>query len=238
MPSLLTDSIGVLTGVSGLSYPRRVTLESLVANLPTAAVSCALNAGGGFLARGISRSLSDKHKDWSEATVTFFLALIAVSLKAGFQDITNPREAAIREVASGLAGWVGDDVLDWIWQALTIKDWRSGKSYKTGDKVKYLGKLWEASSDLPFDPPKSPLAEPSKDSRWKAHRAQGLNFDDMRLYAQAFVSDPTRVRNIAADVATLIADRGVLADEHKPEFVSHCQQVLGDVITQLSEYCP
>lgn len=233
MPSLLMD-------ISGDPNARKLTVERYVESIPGAAVSCGFNALGGFLAGRLDQAFM-AWKPSNPAVPTIGVGIFAVALKAGFQKLT-PLDNVIREVAAGMAGWVGDDVFYGVWNALFRKDWQAAKSYRLGQQVKHQNAVFEASADILYDPTKGhPQAVPGKDARWKkvdpaTGRAQGFRLSDLREAAQAFVADPRRVDAIADDAATLLSERGhFTAESDKEAFKKDAKQVLNDVIAQFKE---
>jgi hypothetical protein len=219
MESLLED-------ISGDPNAKKLTMEGFFENLLPAAASCGINAAGGLIAGRLDKEFMEWKPNWPHFPA-FGIAIVAIALKAACRKM-NAVDNVVRDIASGMAGWVGDDIFYGIRNFFFRKDWVAGKSYKKGDEVKYGGKIWQAKADIDYPP----QAEPGKDARWEEVRAQGFRLEDLRHYAQAFVSDERRVDRIASDVAVLMAEKGQVPQDQREAFMREMKKTLQDVVAQ------
>lgn len=223
----------VLEELPGNLKPQKFTIENFLGDAPWALLSCGLNAVGGATAGFLDREFTDWQPNWA-AFPTFGNALVAIVLKMAFPDQV-PLHNVMREVASGIAGWCGDDVVYGLYNWIARPRWVAGKSYSKGSKVRYKGVVWEASADIGANIGGAPPAEPGKDGRWKdtGARAQGFRLAEIQQYAQAFVQDPRRVDAISEDVSERLAERGLVED--KETFKREMRSTMNEVIAQFAE---
>ena len=161
-------SLGFMAGIGGNPAVRRLTLSSFSDNLLPAAVSCGFNAAGGAAARGVGRRIDG----WKAGYGTIGVALIAIGLKAAVQPVDEVH-IAVRELAAGMAGYVGDEVMDSVILWWKSESWKAGKVYPKGTFVRHTGGYWQAAEDVPvagsepapsYTRPTSPLAVLSEDA--------------------------------------------------------------------------
>ncbi len=191
----------------GSSKPRTKDLVGI-------GMTTGVNALGGLIAGRVDGYAVGK---WPKSPSYPLVAvlLVALGLRYYFRGPGNT-DAIARELAAGMAGWVGDD----LWYAVRdffgfgVKTFVGGQTYKMGDRVRYNDKVWQASKDIPAVPP----AEPGKDARWtEVARAQGYRMEEYRLAAQAVMGDD--------DLWNAVAD--LQAEEIAPAVESFSGQKLG-----------
>lgn len=216
----------LLENISGETGRTKLTLDGFFENVPWAAASCVVNAAGGAMAGRVDAAFASFLPKMPGAG-PFGVFIFATALKAIFpqrEDVSN----VIRELAGGMAGWVGDD-LYYAVRNFFRPVFAIGRSYKSGDVVRHNGGVWVAQKDIPYPP----QAIPGLDSRWQQmQRAQGYRAEDLKQYAQAFMADRARVDAIVDDVAAEMARRG--QDVDQAAFAAEMKGVLYDVIGQFA----
>jgi hypothetical protein len=214
-----------LRRIGGDTTPRRMTLERFVQNIPDAAVSCVVNGGGGVVSGIVKTTIEEKWAGYGLIGV----ALISIALKAGFQP-TSDLNVAVRELAGGMAGGIGNEAWEAVYVWWTYSKWEPNKPYKHGTKVKHNGVPYEANADIEA----SLTAEPGKDARWKAV-AQAMPMANVALLAQAFVEDKDRVQTISDYLAKAIGERRNMSDAEKSELsheVRTAMNLLGKTVAE------
>lgn len=175
---------------SGIGAARPKGGGELLPALMTAGV----NAAGGLVAGRVDVMVSGAFGlPWAGTLVVFGLT---VGMRMYF-DGTSDGHAAARELAGGMAGWVGDDLFYFVRDWLLTKEWKAGRSYRTGDRVRYAGRVYEATKEIAA----TPVVEPSNRSSGWAEPAQGFrNADEIRQAAQALTSDDRTWQSISDQV--------------------------------------
>lgn len=161
-----------------------------------AALTSAVNAGGGFLAGRVRGMIGSAFPTWKSAgTLGVFTVATAIRMYFTGSDTTS---SIARELAAGMAGFVGNDIFGLVKDWLGIGGWRKETSYKSGEVVKFGGKLYKAQSDVPFPPG----GEPGKDARWVevvTQRAQGVEYEEVRSFAQSLRANTSLMDGIAGE---------------------------------------
>ena len=179
-----------LEGIAGDLDGKRPTMDRFVRHLPAAGISCCINVAGGALASGVVKEIGGKWQGMGEIGV----ALLAVAMKAWFQPIDD-FGAAMRELASGMAGHVGHALWEELRLWMKADRWAVGKVYKAGSLVRHEKAFWQSSGDIPA----TPTAEPGRDSRWIRVEGSGVNEGVLKKAAQA-LWDSDRVAGLTDDV--------------------------------------
>lgn len=183
--------------IAGDSAPRRLTLDGVVGNIVPAVVGCGLNAGGGLIAS----ALDHKIDEWKAGAGTIGIALIAIALKTVVQPVSE-LSIAIREVASGMAGWVGDELFDGLVLWWKSETWQTGKVYTKGAMVRHAASFWQAAEDLGASG-----AEPSKDGRWLKVTAITYSLSDINECARLVLMDKGKSEFLAKFIASRLGQR-------------------------------
>ena len=119
-----------------------------------------LNALGGFMAGRVRGQIATAFPDWKGAgTIGVFLFSVALRMWAQSE---KGWDRAIKEIAAGMAGFVGNDLYLIVRAALGWGKWKREKPYSADSVVIHEKKYYRATKDIPG----TPVAEPGKDSRW------------------------------------------------------------------------
>ncbi|MFO0580513.1 MAG: hypothetical protein U1A78_41610 [Polyangia bacterium] len=199
-------------------------------------VTSGVNALGGLIAGRVDELASSQFPKTPSAG-TFGVFVVSCALRYFFASAKTVDSIA-RELAAGMAGWVGDDLWYLVkgWLGWGVQTFKAGVTYRAGDKVRYNGVVWQASKDIPFAPPQAPQAEPGRDSRWV--RAQGYKLEEMRQMAQAFLAEPELVDALATEAAAKLGPEMEhnFGQEMNPEmragFRDSMRRVLQDVVSE------
>lgn len=153
-----------------------------------------LNAVGGFAAgrlRGIAASMAPSTKG-AGTLIIFFGA-------AGLHYYGREEKGwdrVIKEIAAGMAGFVGNDLWFVIRAFLGWGKWKPETAYKAGDIVIHENQYYKADKDISA----TPTAEPGKDARWvRFETAQGMAPDDITSFAQALASNDALLDGIVKE---------------------------------------
>lgn len=151
-------------------------------------------------------SASYARKTFAEAFPNFKMAgtmgvvLVAIGLhyyaasQAGLKGI-------LREIAAGMAGFVGQDV--WLWVSIKMgwNKWDPKSSYKKGATITYNDQYYKAKEDIPLG---QVVAEPGKDDRWvKVVIAQGLEPAEWTDFAQALMGNDSFLDGVVREQITI-----------------------------------
>ena len=183
--------------IAGDPAPRRFTLDGVTANFMPALVGCTLNAGGGMLASAIDHRIDA----WKAGAGTLGIALISLALKTVVQPVSE-LSIAIREVASGMAGWVGDELFDGLVLWWKSETWQSGKVYTKGGLVRHASTFWQAAEDVPAGG-----SEPGKDGRWLKVTAITYSLSDINECARLILLDKQKSEFLAKFIAGQLGQR-------------------------------
>ena len=218
-------SLGFMAGIGGNPAARRLTLSSFSDNLLPAAVSCGFNAAGGAAARGIGHRIDG----WKAGYGTIGVALIAIGLKAAVQPVDDVH-VAVRELAAGMAGYVGDEVMDSVILWWKSETWKAGKVYPKGTFVRYTGGYWQAAEDVPAGG-----SEPGKDSRWLKVSAISYQLSDIKECARLVLMDKKRVEMISAFVASELGKQRGWDQQTVAGSAADVQTALGKVAEEINK---
>lgn len=214
--SFLSGRSGFFSEIAGEQKPGRMTIESVVEMMPAAAISVGVNNAGGMLAGTVHAWFDGYKAGWGALGVE----LVAVVLKAVFQPTSN-LNLILRELASGMAGAVGSEIVGTLMLWFKAKDWSGASAYKRGDVVKYQDAYWEAAQDgLTGSPPGGPTGG------WNRLRAQGTQATQWPALAQAFLSNPGMGKSVSEMVAKVTADKTGMTEEDRATLASDIQQAL------------
>lgn len=163
-------------------------------DLIPALLTTGANAAGGLLAGRVDGAISGAiGLPWAG---TLGVAALSVGMRMAFASQSD-RDAIARELAAGMAGWVGDDLFYFFRDWLLTKEWKAGRSYRTGDRVRYSGRVYEATKEIPA----TPVVEPSNRSSGWAAPAQGFrNAEEIRQAAQALTGNEQTWQSISDQV--------------------------------------
>lgn len=158
-----------------------------------AIMTSAANAAGGFAAGRVRGMIAQAFPSFAPAgTVGVFAISVAVRMYFTGGSTTD---SIARELAAGMSGFVGNDLWGLLKDWLGIGKWRKETSYKSGEVVKFDGKLYKANADIPYPPG----GEPGRDARWVqvvTQRAQGVEYEDVRQFAQALFDNKPLMEGI------------------------------------------
>lgn len=197
--------------------------------------TCGVNAIGGAIAGRVDELASSQFPKTPGAG-TFGVFIVSAALRYFFSG-TKTVDSIVRELAAGMCGWVGDDLwyLAKSWFGFGVQSFKAGVTYRSGEKVKHNGIVWQASRDIPFAPPSAPQAEPGRDARWV--RAQGYKLEEMRNMAQAFLAEPELVDALASEASAKIAPEmeasfgQQMSPEARAGFRDSMRRVLQEVVS-------
>lgn len=187
---------GSLANVGGTRRGSKLTLDNLGSQIGPALLSCTLNVAGGAAARTASEFLDGYKAGWGMLGVT----LISVGLKTVFQGDTEA-SMAIRELGAGMAGYVGDEVVDNLVQWWRSETYDSTKPWEAGKVVWLNGKYYKAAEAIKD----SSLGMPGEDPRWVRLTGVTYNADDIKHCARMIFLDSLKVGKISTFIATEIA---------------------------------
>lgn len=202
-----------------------------------AVFSSLANAAGGFLASAADRAINKASEKYPIAR-TLGVFVISVALRWGFPG-SSTTDSIIRELAAGMAGWVGDDLCFDVLNLLGfgVPDFKVATPYRIGDKVRYQGTTWVANADIPA----SPQTEPGKDPSWLKYSDTAFTVKDLRAQAQAFLADEKLWNAIGEDLATSTAGEiervtgTTLAPDELAAFRSRMRKSLTAVVDQVRQ---
>lgn len=170
------------------------SLKGFTDNLIPAAVSCGVNAIGGAAARWIGQKIDH----WRAGMGTLGVALLSLSIKAAVQPVSE-WALGIREVAAGMAGYVGDEVFDSVWIMLRSTQWTAGKTWKAGELVAFEGQYFEATKDIPKE-----AGKPGEDALWTKYTQAQFGVSDLKECSKIVFQDKQRVETISSFLASQI----------------------------------
>lgn len=222
----MAENEGFLTGIGGNSQKKKLTTENVISNLLPAALSCGINAGGGALARLVGHKIDG----WKAGYGTLGTGMLAVFMKAVVQP-TSDNNIAIREVAAGMAGYVGDEVVDSVVLFWRSEAWKAGKVWTKGVLVRHAGGYWQATADLDASG-----TEPGKDDRWLRQSQMLYSAADMKECARLLLGDKDRLAGISQFITNQIAPKILLNDEQKvntAKAINDALQQVGDSIARM-----
>jgi len=188
----MAEKRGLFHGIGGNREAGKFSVNGFANNVLPALVSCGLNAVGGAAAM----ILGEKIDHWKAGWGTMSTALIAIAVKAAVQPVSDGA-VAVRELAAGMAGYVGDEVVEGLLLMWKSTKWVAGKVWKTGALVAHDGKYYEASEDLAADGGK-----PGEDKRWVAHTSAKFGVSDIKECAKLVFQDKQRVETISSFLAS------------------------------------
>ena len=195
----MAQGYGLFQGVAGDPTPRRLSLSNAADNALPAAISCGLNAVGG----AVASALDTKIDEWKPGMGTLGIALLSVALKTFCQPVSDAM-IVVREVAAGMAGWVGDELFDGLLLWWKSEAWKAGKVFTKGTHVRHAGTYWQASEDVPADG-----VEPGKDTRWLKVTAISYTLSDLNECARLVLMDKQKSEFLAKYLAARVGkDRG------------------------------
>lgn len=146
--------------------------------------AASLNALGGFAAgrvRGVLAGAAPGYK--GAGTIGVFL--VSMGLR-WFAKKETGYDRVIKELAAGMAGFVGNDLWLILRALVGWGKWKPETAYASGDVVIHQNQYYRASKDVPHPP----QAEPGKDARWvRFETAQGYSPDEVSTFAQALLSN-------------------------------------------------
>lgn len=178
------------------------TLNSFVDQLVPSAVSCAINAAGGACAQFVG----DKIDSWKKGWGTIGVSVVAITLKAAVQPVGEV-QIAIRELAAGMAGYVGDEILEGfslMWRSVA---WKPGQQWKRDTYVSHEGEYYVSSEDIAASDSVKP---PKEDKRWvPVSVGRRLDLQDVKECTRLVFQDKDRVELITSFLASSLgAQRG------------------------------
>lgn len=146
--------------------------------------STGINAAGGWLAGRVRGTLSG-FAPTVKGGGSIGIFLVAVGLKYWARN-EKGLDRIIKEIAAGMAGFVGNDLYLVLWAFFGWGKWKPDTSYKAGDVVLKDKDYYKAEKDIPA----TPTAEPGKDDRWvRFEMAQAVTITDVQSFAQALNSN-------------------------------------------------
>ena len=176
------------------------SLHGVVNNLIPSAVSCGINALGGAMAQWVGQKVDHWKRGWG----TIGVSVLAISIKAAVQPVGkgNALEVAfaIRDLASGMAGYVGDEILESLTLMWKSTAWVPGKQWKRDNYVSYAGKYYVAAEDIAASDSVKP---PEEDKRWVGveHNSK-LSLQDVKECTRMVFQDKERVETITSFLAS------------------------------------
>lgn len=206
MASTDEKTFGLFQGsLAGDSRPRRdaMTLAAASDHVLPAAVSCGLNAAGGALAQGLDAKIDE----WKPGAGTLGIALLSIAIKTFIQPVSEVM-IAVREVAAGMAGWVGDELFEGLVLWWRSEPWKAGKVHTKGSFVRHGGKYYQAAQDIPAEG-----AEPGKDERWLKITTVAYSLSDVQECARLVLMDKGKSELIANFLAARLGQNGAFKDE-------------------------
>lgn len=211
--------------LAGEASPRRLSLASAADNLLPAAASCGLNAVGGAVASAVDAKIDE----WKPGSGTLGIALISVAIKTVVQPV-NEMAIAVRELASGMAGWVGDELFDGFRLWWKSEAWKAGKVFTKGALVRQAGTFWQASADVPADG-----GEPGKDERWLKVSAISYSLSDLNECARLVLMDKQKSEFISKFVAARLGQQRGWDEQAVAGAAADMQTALGKFAEELSK---
>jgi hypothetical protein len=212
--------------LAGDSSPRRLSLASVADNLLPAAASCGLNAVGG----AIASALDTKIDEWKPGAGTLGIALVAVGIKTVIQPV-NEGMVLVREIASGMAGWVGDELFDSVRLWWKSESWKAGKVYTKGALVRHAGTFWQAAEDVPA----VDGSEPGKDGRWLKVSAISYSLSDLNECARLVLMDKQKSEFIAKYLASRLGQQRGWNEQEVAGAAADVQTALGRFAEELAK---
>lgn len=189
----MAEKRGLFQGVGGNRAAGKVfSLDGFGENLVGSVLSCGLNAAGGAAALFVG----EKIDHWKPGYGTLGIALLSIGIKAAVQPVSDGA-VAFRELAAGMAGYVGDEVFEGLMLMWRSTKWTAGKVWKTGELVSHDGKYYVASEDLQADGGK-----PGEDKRWKEHTSARFGVADLKECSKLVFSDKQRVDTISSFISS------------------------------------
>jgi len=144
----------------------------------------AVAAMGGFLA-GRVRGILAGFAPTTKGAGTIGVFLVAMGLHYFARDF-RAFSGLIGDAASGMAGFVGNDLWFVIRAMVKWGMWKPETEYKAGTIILYekdgKSEYYKAEKDIPA----TPVAEPGRDSRWvRFEVANAVSIDEITSFAQA-----------------------------------------------------
>jgi len=172
---------------------KKLSLQTAADNLLPAMVSCGINAAGGAMARAVGNKIDS----WKPGYGTIGVAIVSVGLKTLVQPVDDVH-IAVRELAAGMAGYVGDEVFDGVVMWWKSELWKPGKVWKKAQLVRFDpdGKYYQAKEDVPAS-----AGSPAKDDIWMPVSSVTYQASDLKECARLVLQDRNRVEMIAGFVA-------------------------------------
>lgn len=194
-----SSTYGLFQGITGDPTPRRMSLSAAADHALPAAISCGVNAVGG----AVASALDTKIDEWKPGLGTLGIALISVALKTFCQPVSDAM-IVVRELAAGMAGWVGDELFDGVLLWWKSEAWKAGKVFTKGKIVRHAGTYWQAAEDVPAEG-----AEPGKDERWLKVSTISYTLSDLNECARLVLMDKQKSEFLANYLAARVGkDRG------------------------------
>ena len=119
---------------------------------------------------------------------------------------------AIRDLASGMAGYVGDEILESMTLMWKSTAWVPGKQWKRDNYVSYAGKYYVAAEDIAASDSVKP---PEEDKRWVGveHNSK-LSLQDVKECTRMVFQDKERVETITSFLASSLGKQRGLSLIH------------------------
>jgi len=176
------------------------SLNGFVNNLLPSAVSCGINALGGAMAMWVGQKVDHWKRGWG----TVGVSVLAIAIKAAVQPVGNGTELevafAVRDLASGMAGYVGDEILEALTLMWKSTPWIPGKQWKRDDHVSYAGRYYVAAEDIAASDSVKP---PAEDKRWVGiENGSKLGLEDVKECTRMVFQDKERVETITSFLAS------------------------------------
>ena len=202
---------------------KKLSLQTAADNLLPAMVSCGINAAGGAMARAVGNKIDG----WKPGYGTGGVAIVAVGLKSVVQPVDDVH-IAVRELAAGMAGYVGDEVFDGVVMWWKSELWKPGKVWKKAQIVRFDpdGKYYQAKEDVPVSG-----GSPAKDDVWIPITSMTYQASDLKECARIVLQDRSRVEMISAFVASELGR----ARGWKEQEISGAAKDIADGLGKVSE---
>lgn len=202
---------------------KKLSLQTAADNLLPAMVSCGINAAGGAMARAVGNKIDG----WKPGYGTVGVAIVAVGLKTLVQPVDDVH-IAVRELAAGMAGYVGDEVFDGVVMWWKSELWKPGKVWKKAQIVRFDldGKYYQAKEDVPVSG-----GSPAKDDVWIPITSMTYQASDLKECARIVLQDRSRVEMISAFVASELGR----ARGWKEQEISGAAKDIADGLGKVSE---
>ena len=214
--------------IGGNRSAGKFTLNGMVDQLIPSAISCAVNAAGGACAQ----FAGDKIDSWKRGWGTIGVSVIAITLKAAVQPVGEV-QIAIRELAAGMAGYVGDEILEGFALMWRATSWKPGAQWKRDTYVSYAGEYYVSSEDIPASDSVKP---PLEDKRWvPVKTGRRLDLADVKECTRLVFQDKDRVELITSFLASSLGSQRGWTEQEVADTKKSLSSAMEKVATEIQK---